>query len=80
MLNNIFYAQAGQNTFTLSFPPANNANLVVLYNGVVQSNTTYHIANNLLIFNTPAQANDVFQAQEDLILNLNPTVFEYYEA
>lgn len=80
MLNNTFYANTGQNTFTLSSTPINDSDVVVLYNGIIQLNTSYQIANNILTLNNNALANDVIQVQEDLTVTLNPSIFAYYGA
>lgn len=51
-----FTGTGAQNTFVMSSPAANNYALTVLVNGQLQDNTTYSVAGNNIIFNTPPSA------------------------
>lgn len=66
ILDDYFEALSGQNTFYLSYTPANTANIQIVYNGANVANviTTYTITGKILIFANSAAQGDVIQAKE----------------
>jgi hypothetical protein len=72
ILNDEFYALAGQNSFYLSFAPANTSNVTIIYNGVVQanSNTIYTLTGDILVFVNSANQGDLIQATTTIPVNV----------
>lgn len=66
VLDDYFEALGGQNTFYLSYVPANTSNIQIVYNGANVANqiTTYTITGQILIFANSAVQGDVIQAKE----------------
>lgn len=68
ILDDYFEALSGQNSFYLSYTPANTANIQIVYNGanVANSITTYTITGQVLIFANSAKQGDIIQAKENV--------------
>lgn len=75
ILDDTFYVVfPNQNSFYLSYAPANTSNVTIIYNGVAQTNSNliYTIAGNLLFFYNHANGayvGDVIQATETIPTN-----------
>ena len=70
VFSDTFYALANQNSFYLSYTPANVANVTVTYNGNVEPhlNTVYTIQGNILLFANVASQGDVIVATETILI------------
>jgi len=88
-LDDTFYALSGQNSFYLSYEPANTANVLIVYNStpLVNSSTIYTLTGNILVFANSANQGDVIQAIETSVVSnsnntvsVNPRVYAYYNA
>lgn len=68
ILDDYFEALSGQNSFYLSYTPANTANVQIVYNGANVANqiTTYTITGQILIFANVAAQGDQIQAKENV--------------
>jgi len=68
VLDDYFEALSGQNSFYLSYTPANTSNIQIVYNGANVANqiTTYHITGQILIFANSAAQGDIIQAKENV--------------
>lgn len=66
VLDDYFEALSGQNSFFLSYTPANTSNVQIVYNGANVANqiTTYTITSQILIFANSAAQGDIIQAKE----------------
>lgn len=66
VLDDYFEALQGQNSFYLSYTPANTSNVQIVYNNVLLANqiTTYTITGKVLIFANVAAQGDIIQAKE----------------
>jgi hypothetical protein len=73
VLNDTFYALAGQNSFYLSFAPANTSNVTIIYNNVTlaNSNTIYTLNGEVLVFANSANQGDVIVATTTLPVGPN---------
>jgi hypothetical protein len=68
VLDDTFYALSGQNSFYLSYTPANTSNVTIIYNNVMLPNNVnvYTITGQVLIFANSAAQGDVIQANENV--------------
>lgn len=66
IIDDVFFALQGQNSFYLSYVPANTSNVMITYNStpVANSITTYTINGKVLMFANNATQGDIIEAKE----------------
>jgi hypothetical protein len=72
VLDDEFIALQGQNSFYLSYAPANTSNVVIFYNRVQQpnSNAIYTLTGQVLVFVNSANTGDLIQAKENVSVTI----------